>query len=164
MNVQPQGGRLDRESGERPRRLRRGKGDGGVALIEFAIVAPLLFLLIFGMIDFGWLFFKNLDTRHAARETARLAAVAFGANTADIVNEACTRIEGDDADIIIDFQGTTVGGEVVVTVQQPFETLTGFNDNFIPVSELKSTVGIRLEQPITSAFVDESDETGYPDC
>lgn len=150
-----------------PSRSKReaGEGDRGAALVEFAIVAPLLFLLIFAMIDFGWLFFQNLDNRHAARETARLAAVAYGSGTASIVSEACTRDEGNQVDIVIDFQGSSVGSEVLVTVQQPFSTLAGFTDNFIPVTELESTVSIRLEQPAPAAtFTDEPDEASYGDC
>ena len=56
----------------------RGKGDEGAALVEFALIAPILFLLIFGVIEFGWAFSQNMDVRHGARETARLAAVNYG--------------------------------------------------------------------------------------
>ena len=53
----------------------RLRGDDGVALVEFAIVAPVLFMLLFGMIDFGWQFAQLQDVRQASREGARMAVV-----------------------------------------------------------------------------------------
>lgn len=61
-------------------RLRRyGRGqlvrEDGVALVEFALIVPLLLLLVFGIIDFGKAFnFKN-DETHLANQAARYAAV-----------------------------------------------------------------------------------------
>ncbi|MFN8232115.1 MAG: TadE family protein [Actinomycetota bacterium] len=55
----------------------------GAAAVEFAIVASLLFMLIFGIIDFGFAFHAWNNTANAAREGARRAAV--DPNTADIV-------------------------------------------------------------------------------
>ena len=44
-------------------------------MVEFAIVAPLLFLLIFGIIDFGRALFLYNNLQDSARRAARLAAV-----------------------------------------------------------------------------------------
>ena len=43
-----------------------------------ALVAPFLLLLLFGIIEFAWVFGQNLSVTHGAREGARLAAVDFG--------------------------------------------------------------------------------------
>lgn len=54
---------------------RRLRGDGGVAMVEFAFVMILLFMLIFGIIQFGYLFaFKNSMTQ-AVNDGARQAVV-----------------------------------------------------------------------------------------
>lgn len=53
----------------------------GAALVEFAIIAPLLFLLIFGIIDFGRVFFLINNLTNAAREGARLGAVLHEGQT-----------------------------------------------------------------------------------
>jgi hypothetical protein len=53
-------------------RLREARGD---ALVEFALVAPLLFLVLYGMIDFGKAFNYWHDENHLAAQGARLAAV-----------------------------------------------------------------------------------------
>ena len=47
----------------------------GVALVEFALVAPLLLLLLFGMLDFGRTFNYWIDATHLANEGARWAVV-----------------------------------------------------------------------------------------
>jgi Flp pilus assembly protein TadG len=56
----------------------------GAAAVEFAIVAGLLFMLVFGLIEYGIAFFQMQSLRSATREGARVAAVG-GTNT-DITN------------------------------------------------------------------------------
>ena len=45
---------------------KRHKGERGASLVEFALIMPLLVLLIFGMVDAGWAFLKTSrsDTEH----------------------------------------------------------------------------------------------------
>jgi Flp pilus assembly protein TadG len=45
----------------------------GQSLIEFALVAPLFFLLVFGITDFGRLFFTQETLEFALREAGRFA-------------------------------------------------------------------------------------------
>ncbi|MGH2629584.1 MAG: TadE family protein [Actinomycetota bacterium] len=47
----------------------------GASAVEFALVAPLLFLLVFGIIDFGFGFHAWDAAHNAAREGARAGAV-----------------------------------------------------------------------------------------
>jgi Flp pilus assembly protein TadG len=66
------------ESGTRlPRVSRRGRirREEGAAAVEFAIVATLFFMLVFGIIDFGFAFHSWNNAANAAREGARRAAV-----------------------------------------------------------------------------------------
>ena len=58
------------------RNLRRlAQRSGGQALAEFALVFPLLLLLLFALITFGLYVFYNQQLANAAREAARYAAV-----------------------------------------------------------------------------------------
>ena len=57
------------------RRLRRLSGERGTALVEFALIAPVLFLVLFGMLDFGKAFNYWNVAQQMANEGARLAAV-----------------------------------------------------------------------------------------
>ena len=45
----------------------------GQSLVEFAMVAPMFFLLVFGITDFGRLFFTQVTLQHALREAGRYA-------------------------------------------------------------------------------------------
>jgi Flp pilus assembly protein TadG len=51
----------------------------GVAAVEFALVLPLLIMLLMGILDYGWYFFIHLTTTNAAREGARTATTYAGA-------------------------------------------------------------------------------------
>jgi Flp pilus assembly protein TadG len=61
------------------RRLRRlacrAGSDDGVALVEFALILPVLALMLFGMLDFGKAFNYWIDETHLANEGARWAVV-----------------------------------------------------------------------------------------
>lgn len=52
------------------------RSEQGAAAVEFALVASLLFMLVFGIIDFGWGFHAWNNISNAAREGARLGAVS----------------------------------------------------------------------------------------
>lgn len=50
----------------------------GAAAVEFAIVVPLLLLLIGGILDFGLLFNAQIALTHAAREGVRVESLGTG--------------------------------------------------------------------------------------
>ena len=56
------------------RRSWRPRSDSGQALPEFALVAPLFFLVLFGIIQLGFLFAGQNGMTNAAREAARYAS------------------------------------------------------------------------------------------
>jgi len=53
------------------------KSQKGVAAVEFAIVLPLLVLLLFGIIEFSILFYDKAVITNASREGARAGIVFF---------------------------------------------------------------------------------------
>ena len=58
----------------------RGR-DRGAAAVEFALVVPLLLLLVMGILDYGRFFFDSVSLRQGAREGARQAVVQrYGAS------------------------------------------------------------------------------------
>jgi Flp pilus assembly protein TadG len=60
-------------------RLRR---EDGASAVEMALLAPLLFILVFGIIEFGFAFLQVQSIRAAVREGGRAAAV--GASRPDV--------------------------------------------------------------------------------
>lgn len=150
----------DQRTGSHP----RGRGDEGATLVEFAILAPLLFLIIFAIIEFGWAFGQHLDVRHGAREASRLAAVNYGVDagyvgavqTNQIGQAACDRMDLDGVTTIqitlddTDGSGAVEVGEYVeITVTHPLNTITGFLDFAFPdPTNLTSTVRTRIERGV----------------
>jgi Flp pilus assembly protein TadG len=135
---------------------RRGRGDDGAALVEFGIVALPLFLVLFGIIEFGWAFAQHLDVRHGARESARLVAVNYKANTGstgttqsdEIIAESCDRMDGGET-VELDVTNAAIGQPANVEVSKNLDTLTGFLDFALGGVTMRSDVEIRLEQAAT---------------
>lgn len=133
------------------------------------MVMPLLLLLLFGVIEFAWLFTQNLDVRHGAREAARLIAVNYpdgpvfpapsptdATQTDEIVAEVCSRMtSARDVRITLQSSGG-VGDPAVAEVFADAYSLTNFFDWAIPEDMvLSSRVEIRVEQPAGWASVTE---------
>ncbi len=60
------GNRAKRRSHQRAR---------GAAVVEFAVVLPLLLTVLFGIIEYGWVFMVRQTLQTAAREGARIAVL-----------------------------------------------------------------------------------------
>jgi Flp pilus assembly protein TadG len=122
---------------------------------------PVFFLLVFGIIEFGWGFYQNLDVRHGAREGSRLVAVNYKTTaeptpadqTTQIVNELCARMDSASTiSVQISRSGTAaVGQKFQVTVRKPLQQITGFLGPILNGKVLTSTVEGRIEQTATWA-------------
>ncbi len=51
-----------------------------MAVVEAALILPILLILTFGMIEYSWMFLKSQNITNAARAGARIAATADGTN------------------------------------------------------------------------------------
>lgn len=63
----------------------------GQTLVEFALAAPLLFLVLLAIIQYGLIFNASLTLRHGAQVTSRSLALA-GSVTNDAASIACQAI------------------------------------------------------------------------
>ncbi len=59
-------------------RERDPTGDSGAAAVEFALLIPLLVLLLGAVVDFGLAFNTQISLTHAAREGVRVEALGTG--------------------------------------------------------------------------------------
>ena len=73
--------------------FKRMRSERGAELIEFALVLPLLLLLVLGMVDFGFMFQRYEVMTNAAREGARMAVLP-GYLAADVKARVCSYIQG----------------------------------------------------------------------
>ena len=51
------------------------RADSGQSLVEFAVVLPVFVLILFGMLEFGFMFSHNLTLQYATQEGARTGAL-----------------------------------------------------------------------------------------
>ncbi|HJU81358.1 MAG TPA: TadE/TadG family type IV pilus assembly protein [Acidimicrobiia bacterium] len=129
---------------------RKGVYDRGANLVEFAVIAPLLFLLLFGIIEFAWLFASNLDVRQGAREAVRIAATDRLPNPGTPEVDICDGLNLTHRPttlVSITRAGDNVGDAITVSIDAEAETITGLLDWAIPAGmRLASTVNLRQEQ------------------
>ena len=59
------------------------KNEKGQAMVEFALLLPILLLLFSGIINFGWIFGNQLLANNAAREAARYTAIHYSDSSSD---------------------------------------------------------------------------------
>lgn len=91
-----------RDDGVATIRQKRERGRGQ-ALVEFAIILPVFFLVVAGMFDFGLGIYSDLTLVNAAREGARLGVIDPG-NTSAIetrVREMAGNLDGSKLDVTI---------------------------------------------------------------
>jgi Flp pilus assembly protein TadG len=103
---------------------RRGRRwDRGQAIIEFALIAPLVILFLFTIVDFGIAMDRRITLQHAVREGARMAAVNEDigqvcdhtvAEAQDIINGADITFSYEDLDDPPNGRATDAGDSVKV--------------------------------------------------
>src|SRR5262245_20201320 len=143
------------------------KREDGVALTEFALIAPIFMLIVAGLLSFGRVFFYWIEANHMASETARWAVVDLnpyrsacptgtptGATDCQSLQQHAARSAttefANDVKVCINFLSTTeLGQPVQVRIQKPFSFLPILNvgqitirgSSTMRVENLKGTTG-----------------------
>lgn len=114
------------------------RDEHGGSLVEFAIIGPLLLLILFGIIEFGVLLYDKAMITNASREGAR-AGIVFSdpritnAQIESVVRNYCeTHLIsfGSGSELNIpppDWTGTSAGDSLTVFVEYPFRFLVFSN-------------------------------------
>jgi len=124
------------------------KSENGQSLVEFALILPLLVLLLFGIVDFARIFHAYLTIDHAGREAARAASV--GKDDVTVKNTAlndAASIHLLSGGVVISPSGTrTSGDDVSITITYPFTFLTPVIGEIVGGSfTLSDTTVMRVE-------------------
>lgn len=125
------------------------KGQAGQSLIEFALVVPLLFLLIGGIIDLGRIMYIYMEQNMATQEAVRLGGL--GKSDADIRSFAYNyRGITDPSKLVVEISpADTVrksGDYVTVTLKEPVTYVTPFLNDILPSPyEIITDSTIRVE-------------------
>jgi len=109
------------------------------SMVEFALVAPLLLVLIMGIIDFGLGFGSYVQLKNAAREGARYAVVGnpagsypadcTGSMTTSVIGHVCIAVNdlnlADLQSVSVQYpSGQASGNSVVVTAHYRYQLIT----------------------------------------
>ena len=123
------------------------RSEKGQSIVEFALVLPILVMLLFGIIDFGRIFHTYLAIDHASREAARTASI--GENDGAIVSTAvasASSIHLTAGQVAVSPGGTKASGsDVTVTITYPIRFLTPVVSNLTGPITLSSSTVMRME-------------------
>jgi len=147
--------------------VRRRGDDHGAAAVEFALLVPILFSILFGIIDYGFWFNDSLNVRQGVREAARQGVVqnfvAAGCTTgSDMQKLACKAnylVEPTDPTptdaytrVVVPAGGWTKGQPLLVCSMVQADGLTGFVP--LPADGLiksKTTMSIEVQATVIAA-------------
>jgi Flp pilus assembly protein TadG len=132
----------------------RIKKEDGQSMVEFALILPLLILLLCGILDFGWIFGNQLTLNNAGREAARYTAInydeaqaptsTYNFNLADSVlrNRASLM---NNANLVVTL--TRNGSAITVSATYPLPILTPVLSTILgdDVFQLDAATTMRLE-------------------
>jgi len=153
------GGHRRGRASHRGRWPRRAREERGAIAVEFAIIAPLLILLVLGIMEFGLGYHAWDATQNAAREGARLGAVDSSEHairervesTTSFLDQSkltVTCVVGSGTSFSLCNEGPWDEGDIVrVTVEYRYDFITPL-PNFVGMGaqmQLKSVSEARFE-------------------
>lgn len=128
----------------------------GAAAVEFAVVAPMLIALVFGMIEFGRAIMVQQVIVNASREGARMAVVE-GTSAADVnaaINAQLTAANIDNPKIVFKVNGNAVsdptvgsaGDAITVDVSVAYADVTWLpTPTYLGAAQLEAATVMRRE-------------------
>jgi hypothetical protein len=124
------------------------KSEQGQATVELALTLTILTFLLFGMIDFGKVFYSYLTLEHASREAARSASV--GKTAVEVIERAKEEVDiltKDDVIVEVNPTDSRIRGTyVTVTLTYPVPISTPLIGQVIPNPfVITSTTVMRIE-------------------
>lgn len=127
--------------------MKKNKNQKGQAIVEFALVVPLLLIFIMAIIEFGFMFNAYLTISSASREAARVGAV--GASNTEVelmVINVASHLESSEIDVTITPSSRNRGDMLRVTVEYDYQLITPIISNMLsPFVDLKAETVMRIE-------------------
>jgi Flp pilus assembly protein TadG len=105
----------------------------GAVAVEFALLVPVLILLILGIIEFGRAYNVQATLTNAAREGVRAMAINNSQSAARTAAKTATaQLKPSLADSNVSFSASTcvVGSQMTVTISYNLSTMTGIAGPF----------------------------------
>ncbi len=135
-------------------RRRRRRADG-VVTVEAALIVPILLLLTFGMIEYGWLFLKSQEITNAARRGVRVA-IRADATTGEVTTAigdalSVAGLGGSGYQVTItpsDVAGAATGDVIAVQITLPYDGVALMGTSLVPTpANIQASVSMAKEGP-----------------
>ena len=98
----------------------------GAVAVEFALVLPLLLMILFAIIEFGHAYNVQISVTHAAREAARSMAVTqVWSDAVDAAQDSSPSLDPAVLTLSPSIATCSPGATVEVTAEYPLSGLTG---------------------------------------
>ena len=129
----------------------RSRRDGGAAAVEFALVAPVLLLVVFGLVDIGMMFYTKSTLAAGAREAVRTLMYTPTSTANDLAAQisSYTSVKVTAAEVAYTpcpapTDPLIASKRASVTVTHPYKYLTPL-DGFVRLfgGQMASTVTVR---------------------
>lgn len=115
---------------QRSMHVQRRRNERGASAVEFALVVPILIVMVFGIVNFGVVLAQQISLNNGARQAARYAVVdgrncgqikAQGVSGAETIGMVSTDVPTPvvtncGADTVKPCSGTTTGSNITVTM------------------------------------------------
>lgn len=75
--------------------MKRRIGQRGAAAVEFALVLPLFAVILFGIIEYGWVFYQRFNIAAAVRDGLRQGVTISQSSSPDPRSTAVSRAQTD---------------------------------------------------------------------
>lgn len=133
---------------------RSGRGEQGQAIVETALIVPMIVLLIFGILEFGRFYNAWIVITQASREGARVAAVECTLSAATCAADVNTKVDASLGGLNLGSRTISLtpgpysaGSAVTVTVGYQMSVITPIVATFLPGNPftLTSSATMRLE-------------------
>ncbi len=78
-----------------PTTARRRRPDAGASAVEFALVLPMFLLIVYGVIEYGWVFYQQFNLASAVRDGLRQGVTCSQTGAPDPQSQAVTVAKAD---------------------------------------------------------------------
>lgn len=105
------------------------RSDRGAVAVEFALLLPVLMVILLGIVEFGLAYSAQITITNAAREGARVMAIQNSTTATDQAVKTAAPYTNPaiiNSEILISPSVCMAGQIATVQVQYPYKFLTGF--------------------------------------
>lgn len=131
---------------------RERRNDDGAAAVEFALVVPLLLILVFGIISFGIVLAQQLALSNSARQAARFV-VTQDRTCADVMNQVAGSAQTIGMDPSAVVTTVSVNGSGTAICGPAAGSFTAADEAKKPCANTPAGTSIRVETRYDSSLV-----------